>query len=89
MVNFDDIHHRLKVSNLQAKRELIEINRAALLREVRSPLTSQDRREEVFALCDELMIKWAKIVEELNIHEGKVKYFPSSSSGQPGSHPDN
>jgi hypothetical protein len=61
----DDIRRRLRVSNLQSKRELLEIERTALLREITSPLTSQDRREEAFRRRDEITNQWTEIVEEL------------------------
>lgn len=58
----DDIRRRLKVSNLQAKLELFEIERAALLGEIMSPLTSQDRREEAVMRRTELRHHCAEIV---------------------------
>lgn len=42
----DDIHWRLRVSSLQAKREMLEIERAALLREINSSLTPEKQRDE-------------------------------------------
>jgi len=36
--------------------------------EITSPLTSRDRREEVFALRDKLLSQWAEVVEELKLH---------------------
>lgn len=71
MDELDDIRRRLRVSNLQARRELLEIERDALMHEITSPLTGQDRRAEVFMLRDELKSQWAKVVEELKLHEGK------------------
>ena len=71
MDELNDILRRLWVSDLQARRELLEIQRDALMCEITSPLTTQDRREEVFALRDELLSQWAEVVEELKIHEGK------------------
>lgn len=47
MDEIDDIKHRLQFSKLLAKKELLEIERAALVREITSPFTSQDRKEEV------------------------------------------
>ena len=71
MADLQDILRRLWVSELQARRELLEIQRDALMREINSPLTSQDRRAEVFVLRDELMSQLSEVVEELKIHEGK------------------
>jgi hypothetical protein len=67
MEPMDDINRRLRVSRLEAKRELIEIERDALLNEINSSLTSQDRREEAFARREELMSQWNGIMEELEI----------------------
>jgi hypothetical protein len=71
MDDLQDILRRLWVSDLQAGRELLEIQRDALMCEIISPLTSQDRRKEAFVLRDELMSQWAKVVEELNIYDRK------------------
>ncbi len=71
MDELQDILRRLWVSDLQARRELLEIERDALMHEITSPLTSQDRREEVFVLRDELLSEWAEVVEELKLHERK------------------
>ncbi len=69
MDELQDILRRLWVSDLQARRELLAIQRDALMHEITSPLTSQDRRAEVFVLRDELMSQWAEVVEELKIYE--------------------
>jgi hypothetical protein len=71
MDELNDILRRLWVSDLQARRELLEIERDALIHEITSPLTSQDRRAEVFLLRDELGSQLAEVVEELRIHKGK------------------
>jgi hypothetical protein len=71
MDEMDDIRRRLRVSKLQGQRDLLEIERDALIREITSPLASQERREEVFMLRDELKSKCAKVVEELKTHEAK------------------
>jgi hypothetical protein len=68
----DDITHRLKLSNLQGRKEPLEIERDALALEIKSPQTSQKRREEVFLVRDHLMSQWAEIIEELKIYEGKA-----------------
>lgn len=56
-----DIHRRQRVSNLQARRELLEIQRDALMHEITPPPTSQDRRKEMFARRDELLSQWARL----------------------------
>jgi len=66
MDEMDDIRRCLRVSNLEARRELIEIQRTALLREITSPLTSQDCREQAYKNRDELMIQSAEVVAELH-----------------------
>jgi hypothetical protein len=67
MNNHDDINHTLKLENLRAKLESLETRRNALLREIRSPLTSQDRREEAFANRGRLTAQWIWAVAELKI----------------------
>ncbi len=71
MDELQDILRRLWVSDLQARRELLAIQRDALMCEITSPLTSQERRAEVFVLRDELMSQLSEVVEELKLHEGK------------------
>ena len=63
----DDIRRRLQFSHLLAKGELLEIERASLLREVYSPLTSQDRREEVMLRRFEIARQCAEISIQLKI----------------------
>lgn len=70
MDTVDDIHRRMQVLKLRAWRGLIEIEQDALMDEITSPLTSQDRREEAFMRRGELASRRAEIVEALKIHEG-------------------
>ena len=65
MDELDDIKRRLQFSHLMAKKELLEIERASLLREVTSALTSQDRREEAMMRRFFLATESAKISEQL------------------------
>ena len=65
MDDMDDISFRLRVSKLEAKRELCEIERSALLREINSRLTSLSRRAEALAKRRVLATESAKITEEL------------------------
>lgn len=39
--------------------------------EIKSPRTSEKRKEEAFLVRDQLMSQWGEIAEELKIHEGK------------------
>jgi hypothetical protein len=72
MSDLDDIHRRLRISKLQAKRELLEIECAALMREIASPLTSQDRREEAVARRTKLSEQCTEITEELKLQKIEV-----------------
>jgi hypothetical protein len=65
MGEIDDIRHRLRVSKLRAQRELLEIERGSLLREVLSSLTSQDRREEAMERRMDLENQCSQITERL------------------------
>jgi hypothetical protein len=62
----DEVHRQLRISNLKAKDEMLENERAALFREVISPLTSQDRREEAMRRRAELAAQRDRILDELN-----------------------
>jgi hypothetical protein len=46
-----DIERRSRISNLQAKLELLAIERASLLREINSPLVSRRRMERAIQRC--------------------------------------
>jgi hypothetical protein len=54
MDEIDDLRRRMQVSNLEAKLELLEIEGSALLCEITSSLTTQNRREQAFVKRDEL-----------------------------------
>jgi hypothetical protein len=61
----EEIRHRLRLANLEARWELIEIQRTALLHEVTSTLTSEDRRMERIRQRDALSLPRAEILNEL------------------------
>ena len=63
----DDIRRRLQYSHLLAKRELLEIERDSLRREVLSALTSQDRREELMLRRFEIARQCDAITAQLKI----------------------
>jgi hypothetical protein len=69
----EDIRRRSTISSLQARRDLLVIEREALARELDSPRTSLARRIEAFDLCNDLADRWAEIVEELNAYEGEIR----------------
>jgi len=64
MDEMDDAHRR-RVSELAARMDSIGMKREALLREILSPLTSQDRREEAFAQRVKLAAEWSELEDEL------------------------
>lgn len=66
MNDFDDVRRRLLISNLQAKRELCEMERIALMREIQSPLTPQDRIEEAVERRVELRKQCEEITARLD-----------------------
>ena len=61
----DEIRQRLKISNLEAKIALIEIETARHAREISSPLTSAERRDEVVANRDDALSKVLSLRQEL------------------------
>jgi hypothetical protein len=61
----DDISHRLRVSSLQARRELFEIERTALLREINSALAPQARKDEVLQRRLDLAEQCREITKQL------------------------
>jgi|HubBroStandDraft_2_1064218.scaffolds.fasta_scaffold481483_2 hypothetical protein len=52
MDEMDQIRYRLRISMLEAKLALAQIEAAALAREIRSPLTSAQRRQQATDLRD-------------------------------------
>jgi hypothetical protein len=71
MNHLDDIHRRLRISNLQARYELHEIEAAALAREIAYPLTFAKRRQEANegrnAVLDELSVIKVELEEMLRL----------------------
>jgi len=65
MDHLDDIRYKMRVSKLEAKLALREIDNAALTREIRSPLISYERRTEAFQRREALQGEWSEIMEEL------------------------
>jgi hypothetical protein len=62
----DEIHWRLRVSNLEARVELREIEAAALTREITSPLTSVARQNEAFQRRQALLTEASELKAELD-----------------------
>ena len=60
-------------ANETHRSESLEIEQDTLMREIKLPLTIEDRRQAAFTRRDELMTQWAELVEELKIHEGKIQ----------------
>ena len=63
----DDIHCRMRISSLEARRELREIERVALSREIDSMRTTANAREAAMKRCDVIAEECAEIAEELKI----------------------
>lgn len=62
----EDITRRLRISNLEARLELEEIQRVTLMRTIKSPLTRADAREEALQLHEDSLEYSARLREELN-----------------------
>lgn len=75
MDHLDDIHRRMRIANLEARRELREIERADLSRKIDSPLTTTPERKAAMERRDAVITEWAGIVEQLQV-------FHSSDSSQ-------
>ena len=69
----DEIHIRLRISNLEARMVMREIEIAALSREIGSPLTSSKRRAEATERRDTEHEQWWQIKTEL---EALRKAYP-------------
>ena len=66
MHDLDDVRRRMRISNLEARLELHEIEIAALSTEISSPLTSSHRSEEANERRDAQQAEWWKIKAELD-----------------------
>ena len=65
MRTIDDIERRLHFSRLQAKRELFEIERTSLLRDITSQFTPQERKDSALKKRLELASECSEITREL------------------------
>lgn len=65
MDDLDILRRRMRIANLEARRELHEIERDALTRQINSRLKTPWQREEAIERRDDLLSEWAKVVEEL------------------------
>ena len=61
----DEIRWRMRISNLEARVELREIEAAASTREITSPLTSATRRTELIQRRDALITEVSELNAEL------------------------
>jgi hypothetical protein len=62
----DEIRWRMRVTNLEARIELREIDIAAFTREIASPLTPATRRAELTALRAAMLAEVSKLKAELD-----------------------
>lgn len=70
MDDLDNVRLRMRIANLEARRELCEIEQSALSREINAPLTSEAAREAAMERCADLMAEWDEIVAQLQSHRG-------------------
>ena len=66
MYELEDVRRRMRVSNLEAKLALFEIDAAALSREINSPLTSAKRRDEASRHRDFVLNEGAQVKGQLD-----------------------
>jgi hypothetical protein len=66
MDELDEIRCRMRISNLEARIALREIEAAALSREINSPLTSDTRRTELIQRRDPLLNEVSELRAELD-----------------------
>lgn len=62
----DEIRWRMRVTNLEARIELREIDIAAFTREIASPLTSATRRAELHVHSAALLVEVSRLKAELD-----------------------
>jgi hypothetical protein len=74
MDEMDEIRLRMRISNLQARREWCEIEILALSREILSPLTTSRRQAEAVVRRDDLMTDRSELAKEL---DGILRCFPA------------
>ena len=68
----DDITRRMRVCKLESRLALREIERDSLSREVKSPMTSPDRRGMAIERIYEIETEWAAIFAELQSVRGQT-----------------
>ena len=66
MDELDEIRLRMRITKLEARLALCEIESAALTREINSPLTSFERRKEARKSLDAARSEQANLFAELN-----------------------
>lgn len=62
----DDIYRKLRISRLQARLEMREIERESLRQEIASPLTTAARKAEAIDHRDDLLTELSDLIEELD-----------------------
>jgi hypothetical protein len=70
----DDIALRLRITKLNALCELVEIERDALMREIMSPHTTEERRGVCFDRRAELITRRLEMTEELKTLDASASY---------------
>jgi hypothetical protein len=66
MDEMDELHFRMRITNLQARLELREIEIIALSREIASPLTTSERRAEAIELRYARLNERSEVTRELD-----------------------
>ena len=66
MDDLDEIRLRMRISNLQAKLELRELETLALSREISSPLTASQRRSQAVERRDDMLTERSEITKKLD-----------------------
>jgi hypothetical protein len=66
MDEMDEIRYRLRISKLEAKLALTQIEAAALAREIRSPLTSAPRRAQATERHEGALAESSRLQDDLN-----------------------
>lgn len=74
MAGLEDVHQRMRISNLEARMELHWIEIAALTKRIAHPLTNPRRREEATVQRDIQQAQWWDLKAEL---DEMRRLFPS------------
>jgi hypothetical protein len=80
MDDMHELHLRMRISNLQARVELCEIEILALSREILSPLTTSQRQAEADARRDDLMTERSELAKKLDGISRSFAAFDRSGS---------